>query len=144
MNDIKHTAKAPFEGKIDVRIKIAAMWTSTLFIFAYVDIFAHLRADVVEDVLAGKVAIFTVDQSFLLLTTIYVIIPSLMIALSLVLAPKINRWANMIVGTIYAVTILASCIGETWIYYWVGSVIEVLLLIAIVRYAWTMPTLEKP
>lgn len=129
------------EGKhdsIDVRIKIAALWTSTLFIFAYVDIFAFFRADVIEDVLVGKVAIFDVGQNFLLLTTIYVVIPSLMISLSLILAPKFNRWANLVAGVVYAVTILASCIGETWIYYWVGSVIEVILLLTIVRYAWKM------
>ena len=88
--------------------------------------------------LVGKVAIFDVGQNFLLLTTIYVVIPSLMISLSLILAPKINRWANLVTGVVYAVTILASCIGETWVYYWVGSVVEVILLLAIVRYAWKM------
>lgn len=132
MNDINSTAK------IDVRIKIAALWTSTLFIFAYVDIFAFFRADVLEDALAGKVDVFAVSQTFLLLTTIYIIIPCLMISLSLILPAKTNRWANMIVGAVYAFTIMGSCIGETWIYYWVGSIIEVLLLITIVRYAWKM------
>ena len=124
---------------IDTRIKIATLWASVLFIFAYVDIFAHLRADVVTDVLAGKVAVFTVDQSFLLLTTLYVIIPSLMILLSLILPPRANRLTNTIVAAVYALTILGSCIGEVWIYYWLGSLTEVLLLMLIMRYAWKMP-----
>jgi len=136
MTDIARATTAP---NIDTRLKIAALWTSLLFIFAYVDIFAYLRADVVTDVLAGKVAVFTVDQTFLLLTTLYVIIPSLMISLSLILPPRANRLTNIIVAAVYALTILGSCIGEVWLYYWLGSLTEVLLLMVIVRHAWKMP-----
>ena len=133
------TARATTTPTIDTRLKIAALWTSLMFIIAFVDIFAHLRADVVRDVLAGKVAVFTVDQTFLIMTTVYVIIPSLMISLSLILPPRVNRWANIIVAAVYTLTILGSCIGEVWIYYWLGSLIEVLLLMVIIRYAWKMP-----
>lgn len=49
---------------VGVRVKIAGLWTSLLFVFAYVDIFGLLRADVVKGVLAGKVQVFTVDQTF--------------------------------------------------------------------------------
>ena len=136
MTDIARAATAP---PIDTRLKIAALWTSLLFIFAYVDIFAFFRADILQGALAGKVAVFTVDQSFLLLTTIYVIIPSLMISLSLILPPRANRLTNIIVAAVYALTILGSCLGEVWIYYWVGSLTEVLLLLVIIRYAWKMP-----
>jgi len=133
------SARATTAPAIDTRLKIAALWTSLLFIFAYVDIFAFFRADVLQGALAGKVAVFTVDQSFLLLTTIYVIIPSLMISLSLILPPRANRLTNIIVAAVYALTILGSCIGEVWIYYWLGSLTEVLLLLVILRYAWRMP-----
>ena len=132
-------ARATTAPPIDTRLKIAALWTSLLFIFAYVDIFAFFRADILQGALAGKVAVFTVDQSFLLLTTIYVIIPSLMISLSLILPPRANRLTNIIVAAVYALTILGSCIGEVWIYYWLGSLTEVLLLLVIIRYAWEMP-----
>ncbi|WP_428541524.1 DUF6326 family protein [Profundibacter sp.] len=132
-------ARATAAPPIDTRLKIAALWTSLLFIFAYVDIFAFFRADILQGALAGKVAVFTVDQSFLLLTTIYVIIPSLMISLSLILPPRANRLSNIIVAAVYALTILGSCIGEVWIYYWLGSLTEVLLLLVIIRYAWKMP-----
>ncbi len=134
MTDIERATTA-----IDTRLKIAALWTSLLFIFAYVDIFAFFRADILQGALAGKVAVFAVDQSFLLLTTIYVIIPSLMISLSLILPPRANRLTNIFVAAVYALTILGSCIGEVWIYYWVGSLTEVLLLLVIMRYAWKMP-----
>jgi hypothetical protein len=136
MTDITRATTAP---TIDTRLKIAALWTSLLFIFAYVDIFAYLRADVVMGVLAGKVAVFTVDQTFLLLATLYVIIPGLMISLSLILPPRARRLSNIIVAAVYALTTLGSCIGEVWIYYWLGSLTGVLLLLVILRYAWKMP-----
>ena len=121
---------------VSVRIKIAGLWTSLLMIFAYVDIFGFFRADVLNSALEGKVHIFEVSQTFLLLTTLYVTIPSLMIFLSLVLAPKINRWVNIVVAAVYAVTIAGSMVGETWLYFLFGSAIELVLLGIIIWYAW--------
>lgn len=139
MTTINETGEPNQDPPVSTRVKIAGLWIATLFIFAYVDIFASLRADFVEGVLAGKVDVFSVDQTFLLATTIYVIVPSLMIFLSLVLPPRANRWSNIILAVFYALTIAAGCIGETWIYYLVGSGVEVLLLAAIVWHAWKMP-----
>ena len=121
---------------VSVRVKIAGLWTALLFVFAYVDIFALFRADIINDVLAGKVHVFEVSQTFLFYTTLYVTIPSLMIFLSLVLAPKINRLANIVVAVVFAVTIAGGMVGETWIYYLFGSVVELVLLGIIVWYAW--------
>jgi hypothetical protein len=64
---------------VNVRSKISALWASTLFVFAYVDLFSFYRSDFRADVEAGEVGEFTVNQSFLLGTTAYVVIPSLMV-----------------------------------------------------------------
>lgn len=125
---------------IDVRIKLCALWTSILFIFAYVDIFASFRADIVTGVVSGKIAGFQVDQVFLVLTTLYVVVPSLMIFLSLVLRPAVGRWANVVLAVLYALSIVGSAVGETWWYYYLGSAVECALLAAIVWYAWTWRT----
>jgi hypothetical protein len=37
------------------------------------------------------------------------------------------------------ISVIVSLIGETWAYYVIGSVVEVVLLAAIVRSAWTWP-----
>ena len=121
---------------VSVRVKIAGLWTSLLFVFAYVDIFALFRADTLNDALAGKVHIFDVTQTFLFLTTLYVTIPSLLIFLSLVMAPKINRWVNIVAAVVYAITIAGGMVGETWIYYLFGSAVELVLLGVIIWYAW--------
>ena len=66
-------------SNVNVRIKISALWTSMLFVFAYVDLFSVYRPDFRADLEAGEIGGFTVNQSFLLGTTIYVVIPSLMV-----------------------------------------------------------------
>jgi hypothetical protein len=136
------TPPRPYQDtKIDVRFVLSALWTATLIVFAYGDIFALLRADVLRAALDGKVAVtgFSVDQAFLASTTVYILIPTLMVVLSLVLRPRVNRIANIVVAALYAASIIASCIGEGWVYYLLGSAVEDVLLIAIVRTAWTWP-----
>jgi hypothetical protein len=136
------TIGAEFEPfKVNVRIKISALWTVMLFVFAYVDIFGLFRPDFRADVEAGVVSGFTVNQTFLLVTTIYIMIPSLMVFGALVLRPRINRIVNIALGIIYATTIIAGAVGE-WSYYVLGSAIEVALLAAIVHYARTWPKIH--
>ncbi len=36
-----------------------------------------------------------------------------MVSLSLVLSPTVNRWANIVLSSLYVVSIVASAIGET-------------------------------
>ncbi len=128
-------------ASVNVRIKISALWTALLFVYAYVDIFGLFRPDVRADIEAGQIGGFTLNQSFLLATTIYVVIPSLMVFATLVLRPRLNRIANIALGIIYALTIVAGAIGE-WTYYILASAIEVGLLALVVYYAWTWPTLS--
>jgi hypothetical protein len=117
------------------------MWIAMLFVFAYVDIFGFFRADVLDAALDGEVATteFTVNQVFLTFTLIYILIPSLMVVLSLLLRPRVNRIVNIVASLIYMITIVVSCIGEEWAYYLLGSGIEVILLAAIARSAWAWP-----
>jgi hypothetical protein len=138
------TTETKFEpSNVNVRIKISALWTSMLFVFAYVDLFSLYRPDFRADLEAGEIAGFTVNQAFLLGTTAYVVIPSLMVFLALILRPRVSRIANIVLGIIYALTIIAGAIGE-WNYYILGSAIEVALLAAIVQYAWTWPKETSP
>jgi len=123
---------------VNARIKISALWTSMLFVFAYVDLFSLYRPDFRADLEAGEIGGFTVNQAFLLGTTIYVAIPSLMVFCVLILRPRANRIANIALSIIYALTIIAGAIGE-WNFYILGSAVEVALLAAIVYYAWNWP-----
>jgi len=129
------------DTKVDVKIVLSGLWVTVLFVFAYVDIFGFWRADVIKGALAGKVpgSGFEISDAFLVYTTIYVLLPSVMVFFSLVTPARINRRANIVVSLIYAASVVASAIGESWSYYIVGSVVEVLLMFAIARIAWTWP-----
>lgn len=121
---------------IDVRIRMAALWATTMMIFAYVDLFSLFRPDFRAALDEGKVFVFDVGQPFLLGATIYVIIPSLMIYLSLVMPRRLNRVVSISLAGIYAITIVGGAIGE-WNYYVLGSAVEFVLLALVIRHSWT-------
>ena len=121
---------------IDVRIRMAALWATTMMIFAYVDIFSLFRPDFRAALDQGKVFVFDVGQPFLLGVTIYVIIPSLMIYLSLVMPRRLNRVVSISLAGLYAITIVGGAVGE-WSYYVLGSVVEVVLLALVIHHSWT-------
>jgi len=121
---------------IDVRIRMAGLWATTMMIFAYVDIFSLFRPDFRAALDQGKVFVFDVGQPFLLGVTIYVIIPSLMIYLSLVMPRRLNRVVSSSLAGLYAITIVGGAVGE-WSYYVLGSVVEVVLLALVIHHSWT-------
>ncbi|XVV15428.1 DUF6326 family protein [Actinoplanes sp. CA-131856] len=131
---------------VDTRIALCGLWITTLFVFAYVDIFGFYRADVINGVLAGEVSGtgLAVSQTFLTLTTLYIAAAASMVVVSLLAPARVNRLANIVAGLFYAATVAATLIGESWIYYIVGSLIEIILLLAITRIAWTWPKSAEP
>jgi hypothetical protein len=122
---------------VDTRLKICALWISVLFLFAYVDIFSLYRPGVLDDIRRGTIHTFDVTQTFLFLTTLYIVVPSVMVVLTLVMPPRLNRNTNYVVAGIYALTVLASAVGEWW-YYVFASAVEVVLLLTVIRYARTL------
>jgi hypothetical protein len=141
-----HTARPTQlrDTKIDVKVQLSGLWVAMLFLFAYVDIFGFYRSDIIEGALAGEVAGqgITINQAFLAAATGYIVIPSLMVIASLMAPAKLNRRLNISVSIFYAITIAGLCIGETWIYYLLGSFFEVALLLTAVRIAWRWPTTD--
>jgi predicted membrane channel-forming protein YqfA (hemolysin III family) len=72
----------------------------------------------------------------------HIAIASAMVFLTLVLKPTLARWTNIILPVLYAVSIVASVIGEEWPYFWFLSIAEVVVLLGIVWYAWMWPRNE--
>jgi hypothetical protein len=129
----------PTDGRIDVRLRISALWIAMMFVFAYVDLFSLYRADVRADLERGEIFAFDVDQTFLFLTTLYVIVPSVMIYLTLVMPRRVNRRVNLVVAAVYALTVVGSAVGE-WNYFVLGSAAEAALLSTVIHHAWTWRT----
>ncbi len=144
MNTNRNTASLLEDVKINVKIKLSALWVTVYLIFAYVDIFGKYEPGHLENAIAGEVAGFQITQGWLLAVTLMMTIPSLMVFLSLVLKPRVNRWANIIAAIFKIVVVVGSLfIGVSWAYYIFGSILEVVLLSLIVWYAWKWPKQER-
>jgi len=128
-------------SKVNEKIVLSGLWTSMLFVFAYVDIFGFWRQDVVNGALVGNVpgTGLTINQTFLALATVYILVPSLMIVASLLAPARLNRVINIIVSLLYLGSVVVTAIGESWIYYILGSIVEMVLLAAITYLAWAWP-----
>ena len=127
------------EVKVHVKAKLAALWTSLMFCYIYGDYFGLFQPGHLQSMLNGQMGpLGQTTQGVLLGTSMLMAVPSLMIFLSLVMTPTINRPANVALGVLYAVIMLISMPGA-WTFYMVLGVIEVALCLAIVGYAWRWP-----
>jgi Family of unknown function (DUF6326) len=131
------------EERIGVRLKISGLWIAMLFLFAYGDIFGLFVPGHIDEMRGGKISGIEITQTFLIAASVYVAIASLMIFLTLVLRPTVSRWANIVLPILYIVSIIASVIGESWVYFWFLSIAEGVLLLLIIWYGWRWPTLER-
>lgn len=128
---------------LDVRIRLSALWATTMVIVAFVDIFAFYRADVREQIDSGQVLSFDIGQGFMIGIIVYVLIPALMIAASILLPRRANQRANLAVASVFAVTIVGAAIGE-WAYYLLASAVELALLVLIFSITWKWRRATKP
>ena len=138
----KNTTRALEDVKVNVKLKLAALWTSFMFLYIYVDYFHLYMPGSIEDILAGKAFVFDITQVFLVAAMAGVIMPVLMIFLSVALPAKANRWTNIIVSVVYIPYMLFNLVGEAWLHMIFGAVVEVVLLLVIIRYAWKWPKVE--
>ena len=135
-------SKILHDERIGVRLKISALWIAMLLLFAYGDVFGFFRAGLIEDVIAGEVSGIKITQVFLFAISVYIAIASVMVFLTLVLKPRVDRWTNIVLPILYIVSIAASVIGEDWAYFYFLSIVESALLLLIIWYAWTWPRQE--
>jgi hypothetical protein len=125
---------------IPVRAKLAATWTSLMFLYAYVDILNFFTPGVIEEILDGKVFEFDLSQTFSTAALTLMSVPILMVVLSMTLPARANRIANLVVALLYVPVTAFNVVGESWLYFYgLGVVLELILLALVVRYAWNWP-----
>ena len=126
--------------RMPVQAKLAAAWTSFMFLYIYVDYFALYKPGVVDDILAGVVWEFDISQTLLTALLTLMAIPILMVMLSMTLPARVNRATNLVVASLYIPVSMFNAVGESWTYFYGLSIgLEVLLLAFILRAAWTWP-----
>lgn len=126
--------------KVNVRIKLSALWTSLTFLFIYGDYFEMYTPGKVENLMNVTDML---DSPFkLFMASLVMAIPALMIAVSIFMKSNANRILSIIFGTFFTLVVLL--VGGGSITPWYGfyvfyAALEAIVAITIVRQAWKWP-----
>ena len=126
--------------KINVKLKLSAFWTSVMFCYIYGDYFGLYVPKKVEGLISGTNMLDSPTKLFL--ASVLLAITALMIFLSILLKPAINRWLNIIFGILYTsmmILIAITSISPWYTFYVFLAILESLITFLIVWYAWKWP-----
>jgi hypothetical protein len=127
-------------SKVNIKIKLAALWTSVTLCYLYGDYFELYTPDKVNSLITGENNLDSPTK--LLIASIILAISSVMVAASIILKPKLNRILNIIFGTLF--TLMMIIIGvystnEWYLFYVFLAFLESIITALIVWYAWKWP-----
>jgi len=126
--------------KFNIKIKLSALWTSVTLCYLYGDYFELYVPKKVEGLVSG---VNMLDSPLkLFIASLLLAIPAVMVFLSIVLKPSLNRWLNIVFGiffTIFVALVGVSSISPWRAFYVFLAIIEVLITSTIVAYAWNWP-----
>jgi Family of unknown function (DUF6326) len=133
--------KNDFEDiKVNIKIKLSALWTSVTLCYLYGDYFELYTPKKVEDLISGDNLLNSPTNLFA--ASVLLAIPAVMVGLSVLLKPSINRWLNIIFGLFYTgiMLLIAATSLEAWRAFYVFlAILESIITSLIVWYAWTWP-----
>lgn len=127
--------------QINVKLKISALWIAVMFCYVYGDYIQIYVPGILAKAMEVKVAAETQWQ--FVAVAVLMAIPSVMVFLTLVLTPKMNRWLNIILSSAFIVMLIATNLTETWAFYLFLTAIEIVISMTIVWYAWQWPTTNE-
>ncbi|TQK18848.1 hypothetical protein FBY40_1337 [Microbacterium sp. SLBN-154] len=135
--------KPPLDSApMSVRAKLAAAWTSFMFLYVYVDVLNFYKPGVVDGILDGLVWRFDISATLLTIFLVTVSLPAVMVVLSTTLPARVNRTLNLVVAALLIPYSIFNAAGSTWewaVFYAISIGVELLILAFILRTAWTWP-----
>lgn len=138
---VKEINTSRFEDfKVNVRIKLSALWASVMFCYIYGDYFSLYVPNKIKGFISGENMLDSPIKLFA--ATILMVIPSLMIFLSILLKPKLARLLNIIFGIIYTAIMLliaATTLAQWWAFYVFLALVESAITVVIVWQAYKWP-----
>lgn len=102
--------------EVNIRVKLAALWASVTFCYLYGDYFELYTPGKIDSLITSQNVLDTPNK--LLIASILLAIPSVMVAASVLLPPKINRLLNIIFGSLF--TLMMLFIGINSFTEWYG------------------------
>ena len=97
----KIPARTLEDVKINVKIKLAALWVALMFCYTYADILGFYAPGNIEELMSGEIAGIQMTQGLLLGSAILMALPTAMVFLSVTVKAKTNRLLNIIAGIVY-------------------------------------------
>lgn len=126
------------DSPVPVRLKLSVLWVSVLFLYLYGDYFELYAPGKLPAMLAGRMALGAASPSVLLGMAALMAIPSLLVALTLLLPARLVRWLNLILGVLYTGIMLLAIQGS-WPFYQLLGGLEMSLTAFIAWTAWRWP-----
>ena len=131
------------DSKIDVKLKLSALWIVLMFCYTYADILGFYAPGNLAELVAGEIAGIQMTQELLLGSAVLMIVPSAMVFLSLALKARANRWVNIIAGAVYMAVLASTFLtGRNPAYYILYAVVKVACIALIIWHAWRWPRAE--
>ncbi|MFM9911251.1 MAG: DUF6326 family protein [Chitinophagaceae bacterium] len=125
---------------IHVKFKLSALWAAVMFCYIYGDYFSLYVPKQIDEFISGTTRLNSPIKLFA--ASAMMSIPALMVFLSLLLKPAINKWLNIIFGVFFSaimIVIAISSIESWWAFYFFLAIIEILITSLVVWFAWTWP-----
>ncbi len=130
------------DTRMPVQAKLAAAWTSLMFLVIYLDYFHLYQPGEIDSIRGGVIFEFDISGTLMSIFFVIIAIPALMIMLSMTLPARVNRATNLVVASLYIPVMVFNAAGASWdyaFYYALTIGVEVLILAFILRSAWTWP-----
>ena len=125
---------------IATKLKLSALWASTMFCYLYCDYFELYTPGKLESMLQGDMGpLGTIDQGLLFWLSVMMAVPSVMVALSAMLAARYNKILNIVVGTLFTLLMALLTYASEWYFYKFFAGIETVLTALVVWHAWRWP-----
>lgn len=138
MNTKNKTTLADF--KVNVKIKLAVLWASATFLYIYGDYFELYVPKKIAGIIDGNSMLDSPVKLFL--ASLLLAIPSLMICLSILLKPLLNKWLNVVFGVFFTAIMLLIAVtsySECRSFYVFYAIVESVLTVLIVWNAYNWP-----
>lgn len=130
---------------IPVQAKLAAAWTSLMFLIIYIDYFHLYQPGEIDEIRSGSIFAFDISGNLMSIFFLVIAIPTLMIMLAMTLPTRVNRATNLVVAALYIPICVFNAAGATWdytFYYALTIGVEVLIMAFILRSAWKWPRIS--
>lgn len=127
-------------GLSPTQIRLSALWASTLFCYIYCDYFELYVPGKLESMIAGQIGPFSpITQPLMLAMGSLLLVPSLMIAASVLLPRGCLRPLSLLVGAFYTLLMALLANAAGWWFYTVYALVEAVLTATVVWLAWRWP-----